>query len=100
MNDRATSDTPAPRIRLKYEPTNRCGNMSRVALACLQWNKRAINNTYHSMGMNSALQYATEAGAILDATETPELKEFNRLRHTVGLAEAMKWRDDQFKKFE
>ena len=34
------------------------------------------------------------------AHETPELKEFNRLRHTVGLGEAMKWRDDQFKKFE
>ena len=74
--------------------------MSRVALACLQWNKRALNQTQVAQGMASALQYGAEAGAILDATETPELKEFNRLRNTVSLAAAMKWRDDQFKQFE
>ena len=89
-----------PKADIEKEVTKIAKRMSRVALACLQWNKRAINNTYQTMGMNSALQYGAEAGAILDATETPELKEFNRLRHTVGLGEAMKWRDDQFKKFE
>jgi enoyl-CoA hydratase/carnithine racemase len=89
-----------PKADLEKEVMKIAKRMSRVALSCLQWNKRALNQTYNIMGMQTALQYGAEAGSIMDAQESPELKEFNRLRHTVGLAEAMKWRDDQFKQFE
>ena len=43
--------------------------MSRVALAALQWNKRAINNTYETMGFRAALAYGVEACATLQIFE-------------------------------
>ncbi|MFO0997637.1 MAG: enoyl-CoA hydratase/isomerase family protein [Alphaproteobacteria bacterium] len=89
-----------PKKDLERETMKIAKRMSRVAIACLQWNKRALNQTQVAQGLAAALQYGAEAGSILDGTETPELKEFNRLRSTEGLAAAMKWRDDQFKQFE
>ena len=89
-----------PKASLQAEVTKIAKRMSRVALACLQWNKRAINNTYASMGMPAALQYGAEAATILDATDTPEKTKFNEIRYGDSLGAAMKWRDAQFKPFE
>jgi enoyl-CoA hydratase len=74
--------------------------MSQVALACLQWNKRAINNTYEAMGFRAAMQYGVEACSIMDATATPEYKEFDKRRRTEGLGAAIKWRDAHFAQYE
>ena len=74
--------------------------MSRVALAALQLNKRAINNTYETMGFGSALRYGVEICTILDATETPEYKQFDALRRTKGIQAALAWRRALFSAYE
>ncbi|HYB70232.1 MAG TPA: enoyl-CoA hydratase-related protein [Candidatus Bathyarchaeia archaeon] len=93
-------DLVYPKARLQQETTKLAKRMSRVALAALQWNKRALNNTLDTMGFRAALQYGVEACSLLDATHTPEYAHFDELRRTKGLAEALKWRDAQFAPFE
>jgi enoyl-CoA hydratase/carnithine racemase len=85
---------------LEPETMKLARRMSRVAMAALQWNKRAINNTFETMGLRAALQYGVEACTILDAQETPEYATFDEIRRTKGLGEALKWRDAQFAPFE
>jgi enoyl-CoA hydratase/carnithine racemase len=89
-----------PKAALERETMKIARRMSRVALDALQWNKRAINNTFETMGFRAAMQYGVEACAILDATNTPEYAAFDELRRTKGLGEALKWRDAQFAPFE
>ncbi len=89
-----------PKSALERETMKLAKRISRVALACLQWNKRAINNTYHTMGFRSAMQYGVEACCLLDTTETPEFKAFEAIRRKSGVQAAIKWRHKQFKPFE
>lgn len=89
-----------PRADLERETMKLAKRISRVALACLQWNKRAINNTYDAMGFRSAMQYGVEACSLLDATETPEFKAFEAIRQKDGVNAAIRWRHEQFKLFE
>ena len=65
-------DRVFPKASLEAETMKIAKRMSRVALAALQWNKRAINNTFDTMGLRAALQYGVEACSLLDATGTPE----------------------------
>jgi enoyl-CoA hydratase len=93
-------DRVFPKAALEAETMKIAKRMSRVALAALQWNKRAINNTFDTMGLRAALQYGVEACSLLDAQGTPEYSTFDEIRRTKGLGEAMKWRDAQFAPFE
>jgi enoyl-CoA hydratase len=74
--------------------------MSQVALACLQWNKRALNQTSETMGFGASLRYGVEACSMMDATETLEYRRFEELRRTQGLTAALAWRDALFKQYE
>lgn len=74
--------------------------MSRVPISALQWNKRAINQTFEAMGFRTAMQYGLEACALLDSTESPEGRTFDELRRSKGLGEAIKWRDALFAPYE
>jgi enoyl-CoA hydratase/carnithine racemase len=89
-----------PKAELEAEVMKIAKRMSRVALAALQWNKRAINNTYETMGFKAALAYGVEVCSILDGTETPEFKEFDRRRRGEGLQAALKWRREEFAPYE
>lgn len=89
-----------PKRDLERETMKVAKRMSRIAMAALQWNKRAINNTYDTMGFNAALQYGVEACSILDGTETPEFKAFEQVRESKGISEAIKWRRSLFEPFE
>lgn len=89
-----------PKAKLRAETMKRAKKMSQVALSCLKWNKRAITHTYETMGFNAAMLYAVEACTIMDATLTPEYVEFSDRRRDQGLAAAIKWRDEQFGKYE
>ena len=93
-------DRVFPKASLEAETMKIAKRMSRVALAALQWNKRAINNTVDTMGLRAALQYGVEACSLLDAAGTPEYSTFDEIRHSKGLGEAMKWRDAQFAPLE
>jgi enoyl-CoA hydratase/carnithine racemase len=74
--------------------------MSRVALDCLRFNKRAINHAFETMGLRTAIQYGAETCAMMDSISSDEAREFDRLRRTRGLREALKWRDALFAPFE
>jgi enoyl-CoA hydratase/carnithine racemase len=89
-----------PSAELEAETIKMAKRISRIALAALQWNKRAINNTFEAMGFQTALQYGVEACSLLDATETPEFKAFEEIRVAKGLSEAIKWRKALFQPFE
>jgi enoyl-CoA hydratase/carnithine racemase len=88
------------RTELRTETMKRAKRMSQVALDCLRWNKRAITHTYETMGFNAAMQYGIEAATIMDSTLTPEYLEFSNRRRDHGLAAAIKWRDEQFRRYE
>ena len=85
---------------LREETMKRAKRMSQVALSCLQYNKRAINHTYESMGFNSAMRYGVAIATLSDSTLTPEFAEFDRVRRERGLKAALEWRDAQFRQYE
>jgi enoyl-CoA hydratase/carnithine racemase len=88
------------KAELEAETIRIAKRMSRVAADCLKWNKRAINQTFETMGLRAAIQYGSEACAIMDATGSPEAAEFDRIRRADGLGAALQWRDSQFAPFE
>ena len=74
--------------------------MSRVSLECLQWNKRAINQTFETQGLRNAIAYGAEACALMDSIGSPEAATFASIRREKGMSEALKWRRDQFAPYE
>jgi enoyl-CoA hydratase/carnithine racemase len=93
-------DRVFPTSTLHDETLKIAKRMSRVALDCLKFNKRAINHTFEGMGLRAAIQYGSETCAMMDAIGSDEAREFDRLRRTKGLREALKWRDGLFAPFE
>src|SRR5262249_32855973 len=78
-----------PAETLDQEVMKVARRMSRVALEALQWNKRALNHTFETMGFSAALQYGVEACTILDSTDTEEGRTFDQIKRTKGLGEAL-----------
>jgi len=74
--------------------------MSRVSLECLQWNKRAINQTFETMGLRNAIAYGAEACALMDSIGSPEAATFDSIRRDQGMSAALKWRREQFAPYE
>ena len=89
-----------PKADLERETLKIARRMSRVALAALQTNKRAINHAFETMGFKPALQYGMEVASILNSSETPEYKAFEDLRRSQGLSAALRWRHEQFAPYE
>ena len=89
-----------PKADLRNKTLKTAKRMSQVALACLQGNKRAINNLYETQGFDAAMRYGIEACAVMDATEMPEFEEFDEIHRSEGLGAALRWRDEQFGKYE
>lgn len=54
--------------------------------------KQAINRTFDTMGMRTALEAALDAGIMVEAEENPETAEFSRIRRENGLKAAIEWR--------
>jgi 1,4-dihydroxy-2-naphthoyl-CoA synthase len=89
-----------PKADLEAETMKIAKRMSRVALDCLRWNKRAINQAYETMGIKSALAYGLEACVIMDASNTPEYAAFNKIRVEQGLGPALAHLSAQFAPYE
>ncbi len=77
-----------------------------MALACtiaaaspdsVRLTKRAINRTYEMANMRQALLAALETDIAIEAAESPERAEFNRIRQEKGLKAAIAWRDGKFR---
>jgi enoyl-CoA hydratase/carnithine racemase len=89
-----------PKATLHAETLKIAKRMSRVAIECLTWNKRAMNKTSEIMGLRSALDFGFESCVQLDNSVAPEYRKFDALRREKGLGEAIKWRDGQFAPYE
>ena len=74
--------------------------MSRVALECLRFNKRAINHTFELMGLRTALEFGNETCAIMDAISSPEADTFDAIKRSQGLTPALKWLSAQFEPYQ
>jgi enoyl-CoA hydratase len=53
--------------------------------------KKAINRSYEAMGMRSALLQALELDVSVEASDTPESREFNRIMAQEGTKAALAW---------
>jgi enoyl-CoA hydratase/carnithine racemase len=93
-------DKVLPKQELQAGVMKIAKRMSRVSLDCLKWNKRAINQTFETMGLRTAIQYGSEASAIMDATGSPEASRFEEIRRGEGLQAALAWRTAQFAPYE
>jgi enoyl-CoA hydratase/carnithine racemase len=89
-----------PKDLLRDEVAKIAKRMSVVAMDCLRWNKKAINNTYAAMGFEPAMSYALEACTIMDTTHTPEFVEFSRIRSEQGLNAALAHLKSAFARYE
>jgi enoyl-CoA hydratase/carnithine racemase len=89
-----------PKADLHAQTLKIAKRMSRVAIECLTWNKRAMNKGAEAMGFKTALDIGFDACVQLDNSIAPEYQMFDKLRREKNLGEAIKWRDAQFAKFE
>lgn len=93
-------DKVFPKADLDAEVTKIAKRMSRVSLECLQWNKRAINQSFEAMGLRNAIQYGSEACALMDSIGSPEAAQFDSIRREQGMSAALRWRAEQFAPYE
>ena len=89
-----------PKASVHSETRKIALRMSRVSLECLQWNKRAINQTFETQGLRNAIAYGAEACALMDSIGSPEAATFATIRREKGMGEALKWRREQFAPYE
>jgi enoyl-CoA hydratase len=57
--------------------------------------KQAINTSYEIPRMRDALKHALELAVVVETTETPESREFNRILEEEGVKAAIRWRDER-----
>jgi enoyl-CoA hydratase len=60
--------------------------------------KQAINRSADIMGMREALLQALELDVLIEASETPESREFNRILEKEGAKAAIAWREARLAK--
>lgn len=64
----------------------------------VQKTKAALNRTYELARMREGLAEALEVDVGIEADESPERQEFNRIRKEQGLKAALDWRDRQIER--
>jgi len=88
-----------PKARLEEEVTRIAKRVSRVALPTLVWSKKALNNTLHAAGLDSALRYSYAADMIIGKSDS-EYRHFRELLRTEGAKAASQWITSLFAPFE
>jgi enoyl-CoA hydratase len=101
---------------MSAEEAHRCGLVNRVVegadleeavdelvrkiaptpLPILRLTKLALVRAYEAMGLRSAVAANLDLSAILNAADTPEQREFDRIVAADGLKAALKWRDSRY----
>ena len=71
--------------------------IARASQRSVMLTKRAINQTYQTMGLDAALQAGLDIDVLLNAGGGPEKREFARIRDEHGLKAAIAWRDARFR---
>ncbi len=65
-------------------------------LPVLRLTKLALNRAYEAMGLRQAVHANLDLSAILNAADTPEQREFERIAAADGLKAALAWRDRRY----
>src|SRR5215210_1343080 len=65
-------------------------------LPVLRLTKLALTRAYEAMGLRSAVGANLDLSAILNAADTPEQREFDRIVGEQGLKAALAWRDSRY----
>ena len=65
-------------------------------LPVLRLTKIALVRAYEAMGIREAVAANLDLSAILNAADTPEQREFDRIVAAHGLKAALKWRDERY----
>jgi enoyl-CoA hydratase/carnithine racemase len=65
-------------------------------LPVLKLTKLALVRAYEAMGLRTAVAANLDLSAILNAADTPEQREFDRIVAADGLRAALKWRDERY----
>ena len=65
-------------------------------LPVLRLTKLALVRAYEAMGLRAAVAANLDLSAILNAADTPEQREFDRIVAQHGLKAALKWRDERY----
>jgi enoyl-CoA hydratase len=65
-------------------------------LAVLRLTKMALTRAYEAMGLRQAVSANLDLSAMLNAAETPEQREFDRIVKAEGLRAALAWRDRRY----
>jgi enoyl-CoA hydratase len=71
--------------------------ISKASSRAVALTKRAINQTYQTMGLDAALKAGLDIDVLLNAGGGPEKREFGRIRDEQGLKAAIAWRDAKFR---
>ncbi len=71
--------------------------IARASARSVALTKRAIGQTYQTMGLDAALQAGLDIDVLLNAGGGPEKREFARIRDEQGLKAAIAWRDARFR---
>jgi enoyl-CoA hydratase len=69
-------------------------------LPILRLTKLALVRAYEAMGLRSAVAANLDLSAILNAADTPEQREFDRIVAADGLKAALRWRDSRYGSLE
>ena len=72
-------------------------SMATAAERSVRYTKRAINDTYATMGFDRALESALNTDVLLNAAHDPVKAEFARIRSEKGVKAAIAWRDARFR---
>jgi enoyl-CoA hydratase len=86
-----------PRDQLEQETLALAGKIAAMDPIAASLTKRSINRSMEIAGFREALAANVDLDAIIEAAETPERKEFNRIREEQGLKAAIAWRDERFR---
>jgi enoyl-CoA hydratase/carnithine racemase len=65
-------------------------------LATLRLTKLALTRAYEAMGLRLAVNNNLDLSAVLNAVDSPEQAEFNRIAAEQGLKAALAWRDSRY----
>jgi hypothetical protein len=65
-------------------------------LPVLRLTKLALVRAQEAMGLRSAVSANLDISAMLNAAETPEQQEFDRIAAEQGLKAALAWRDSRY----
>jgi enoyl-CoA hydratase/carnithine racemase len=72
------------------------GKIAPTPLPVLRLTKLALVRAYEAMGLREAVGANLDLSAILNAADTPEQREFDRIVAADGLKAALAWRDSRY----